>query len=41
MEGKDSGQIDGLYIEDFWGHVGIYDAFSRDEETIGKNIIQQ
>jgi len=41
VEGKDSGQIDGLYIEDFWGHVGIYETFSRDEETIGKNIIQQ
>ncbi len=41
VEGKDSGQIDGLYIEDFWGHVGIYETFSRDEEAIGKNIIQQ
>ena len=41
VEGKDSGQIDGLYIEDFWGHIGIYETFSRDEETIGKNIIQQ
>ena len=41
VEGKESGQVDGLYIEDFWGHVGIYETFSRDEETIGKNIIQQ
>ncbi len=41
VEGKDSGQIDGFYIEDFWGHVGIYEPFSRNEETIGKNIIQQ
>ena len=41
VEGKDSGQIDGLYIEDFWGHLGIYETFSRDEEAIGKNIIQQ
>jgi germination protein M len=40
VEGKDSGQIDGLYIEDFWGHIGIYDTFSRNEEIIGKNIIQ-
>jgi germination protein M len=41
VEGKDSGQIDGLLIEDFWGHIGIYETFGRDEETIGKNIIQQ
>ena len=41
VEGKDNGQIDGLYIEDFWGHIGIYETFGRDEETIGKNIIQQ
>ncbi|MCL5072262.1 MAG: GerMN domain-containing protein, partial [Actinobacteria bacterium] len=41
VDGKDSGQIDGLYIEDFWGHVGIYEAFVRNEEVIGKNIIQQ
>jgi len=36
IEGKDSGQVDGLYIEDFWGHVGIYEEFTRDE-TIIKN----
>jgi len=41
VEGKDSGQIDGLYIEDFWGHIGIYETFSRDEGIIGKNINQQ
>ena len=41
VEGKDSGQINELYIEDFWGHVGIYETFSRNEEIIGKNIIQQ
>jgi spore germination protein GerM len=34
IEGKESGQIDGLYIEDFWGHVGIYEEFSRNEEII-------
>jgi len=34
IEGKDSGEIDGLYIEDFWGHVGIYDEFTRNEEII-------
>ena len=36
IEGKDSGQVDGLYVEDFWGHVGIYEEFTRDE-TIIKN----
>ena len=36
IEGKDSGKIDGLYIEDFWGHVGIYEEFSRNEEIIKK-----
>ncbi len=34
IEGKDSGEIDGLYIEDFWGHVGIYEEFTRNEEII-------
>ncbi len=34
VEGKDSGQIDGFYIEDFWGHVGIYEEFTRNEEII-------
>ncbi|GAG78354.1 unnamed protein product, partial [marine sediment metagenome] len=33
-EGKDSGQVDGLYIEDFWGHVGIYEEFTRNEVII-------
>jgi germination protein M len=36
VEGKDRGLIDGLYIEDFWGHIGIYETFSRDEKIIGK-----
>ena len=34
IEGKDSGQVDGLYIEDFWGHVGIYEEFTRNEVII-------
>jgi spore germination protein GerM len=25
VEGKTSGPIDGKYVEDFWGHVGLYD----------------
>ncbi len=34
VEGKKSGQIDGIYIEDFWGHMGIYEDFERNEEKI-------
>lgn len=34
IEGKDSGQVDGLYVEDFWGHVGIYEEFTRNEDII-------
>ncbi len=34
VEGRDSGEIDELYIEDFWGHVGIYEEFTRNEEII-------
>jgi len=34
IEGKDSGEIDGLYIEDFWGHIGIYEEFTRNEDLI-------
>jgi germination protein M len=36
VEGKDSGEIDGLYIEDFWGHIGIYEEFTRNEDIIKK-----
>jgi len=25
VEGKSSGPIDGRYVEDFWGHIGLYD----------------
>jgi len=34
IEGKDTGEIEGLYIEDFWGHVGIYEEFERNEDII-------
>jgi len=37
VEGKDSGQINGFYIEDFWGHLGIYEEFTRNEEIIKSN----
>jgi germination protein M len=36
VEGKDTGEIDGLYVEDFWGHVGIYEDFERNEDIIYK-----
>lgn len=35
VEGKSEGDINGMRIEDFWGHVGIYEVFERDEEIIG------
>ena len=34
VEGKESGEIDGFFIEDFWGHIGIYEEFTRNEEII-------
>lgn len=40
VEGKDKGKIDGLVIEDFWGHVGIYEEFERNEKIIWKEKAQ-
>lgn len=40
IEGKQKGLIDGLNIEDFWGQVGIYDDFSRNEQVLTKDTIQ-
>jgi len=37
IEGKDSGEVDGVYIEDFWGHIGIYENFYRNIEIIKDN----
>jgi len=34
IEGKESGQVEGLYVEDFWGHIGIFEEFRRNEEII-------
>ncbi len=34
VNGKDSGTIDGMAIEDFWGHIGIAQKFERNEEII-------
>ena len=37
IEGKDSGESGGVYIEDFWGHIGIYENFYRNTEIIRDN----
>ena len=37
IEGKDSGEVEGIYIEDFWGHIGIYENFYRNTEIIKDN----
>ena len=37
IEGKDSGEVEGIYVEDFWGHIGIYENFYRNTEIIKDN----
>ncbi len=37
IEGKDSGEVDGIYVQDFWGHIGIYENFYRNIEIIKDN----
>ena len=34
IEGKESGTVQDFYVEDFWGHIGIYEEFERNEELI-------
>ena len=34
IEGKESGPVHDFYVEDFWGHIGIYEEFERNEELI-------
>jgi spore germination protein GerM len=34
IEGKESGKVDGFYVEDFWGHIGIYEIFERNDGII-------
>jgi len=34
IEGSDAGEVNGHMIEDFWGHIGIYEIFERNEEII-------
>lgn len=41
VEGKQTGQIEGLYIEDFWGHLGIYEDFERNEQVLSKEGIPE
>ncbi|MBN2072842.1 MAG: GerMN domain-containing protein [Actinobacteria bacterium] len=36
VEGLESGEIEGIRVEDFWGHMGIYEEFFRNEEIIGE-----
>ena len=36
VEGMTSGELDGLAVEDFWGHIGIHDKFIRNEEIIAQ-----
>lgn len=35
VEGKDKGEIDGRRIEDWWGHIGLFEQpFSRNDELV-------
>jgi len=36
IDSKESGMIEGRAIEDFWGHIGIYEDFERNEQIILK-----
>lgn len=40
IEGKQKGQVDGLYIEDFWGHLGIQEDFTRNEDIMEKGAVE-
>jgi spore germination protein GerM len=40
IEGKQNGEVDGLFVEDFWGHVGIYEDFTRNEDIMEKGNIE-
>lgn len=40
VEGRDKGAINGRNIEDWWGHIGLYDQpFSRNESVVQGNKI--
>ncbi len=34
IEGMSEGEIDGRLVQDFWGHIGIYENLNRDESFI-------
>ncbi|HAJ95166.1 MAG TPA: hypothetical protein DCP02_02920 [Actinobacteria bacterium] len=34
IEGLSAGEVDGYMVEDFWGHIGIYEIFERNEKII-------
>jgi spore germination protein GerM len=34
VEGQENGEVEGFFVEDFWGHIGIYEEFTRNEEII-------
>lgn len=34
IEGMSEGEIDGRLVQDFWGHIGIYENLKRDESII-------
>lgn len=34
IEGKQSGQVDGFRVEDFWGHVGLPEYLERDMSVV-------
>jgi len=35
VEGKQSGVVDGMHIEDFWGHVGLPEYLERNISLVG------
>lgn len=36
VEGQQSGMVEGRFVEDFWGHVGLPEFLERNEEIIFK-----
>lgn len=37
IEGQQTGEIEGHYIEDFWGHIGLGQDFTRNQNIIIEN----
>ncbi len=37
IEGQQTGEIEGYYIEDFWGHIGLGQDFTRNQNIIIEN----